>query len=128
MEERLFRPVFLSSELLLSLLDVETRTTVMIRKLPRKLTHGDLARMVDLTGEVNYDLLYVPVDIDRGCNRGYAFLCFRDPESCSRFKRLFASFEVPEALRGCEVVYAHVQGSEATLAYIGARRSYKVVV
>ena len=104
----------------------ETRTTLMIRKVPRRLNQADLAKMVDCTGKTNYDLIYCPVDVERCCNRGYAFLSFRDPSSCTAFKNLFAEGanrrSLPPGLRGCDVVYAHVQGSETTLQHIRSRR------
>jgi hypothetical protein len=124
--EELILPLLMSGELASLLLSEETRTTLMIRKVPRKWDTSELSRMVNLTGETNYDLLYLPVDVDRGCNRGYAFLSFRDALSCTRFKNLFVSESsrsgLPAELRCCDVVYAHVQGTEATLDHIRSRR------
>jgi len=69
-----------------------------------------------------FDLLYLPLDIDRGCNRGYAFVNFKSAELARTFFVLFQStghISIPPPIRCCDVVFARIQGKEATLRNLG---------
>jgi RNA recognition motif 2 len=106
-------------------------TTLMIRRVPRKYCDGDLSSALNASlnifskAEDCYDLLYLPLDIDRGCNRGYAFVNFTTHALAKSFFELFQVVNrssVPAALRACDVVYARIQGKEATIDNILKKR------
>ena len=102
---------------------LESRTTLMIKKVPRKYTLEILRREVDevLACTNTYDLLYLPVDSAKMTNRGYAFINFTSPESVAVFVRAFRSREWCELNRRNKVAviqWAYVQGRDATLAHI----------
>ena len=48
------------------------RTTLMIRRVPRRYSLDDFSQIIDLLPGIkgNYDLLYLPVDLERSSNRG----------------------------------------------------------
>lgn len=101
----------------------ETRTTLMIKKVPRKYTLEILRREVDevLACTNTYDLLYLPVDSAKMTNRGYAFINFASAKSLAVFVRAFRSREWSELNRRSKVAviqWAYVQGRDATLAHI----------
>ena len=125
-------PVCLSAEQTACLLGVKpvsqltsevfSPTTVMIRRIPRKYSHNDIKVAVheclniSNQGDPCYDLIYLPMDVDRGCNRGYAFINFVSSEAASMFFNLFQSSERPGNVLGfCEVVFARIQGKQATM-------------
>lgn len=59
---------------------METRTTVMLQRLPYHLTEWDMCRELDALGFASkYDAVAVPRNQKRGQNLGYAFVNFVDP-------------------------------------------------
>jgi hypothetical protein len=106
----------------------ESRTTLMIKKVPRKYTLDILRREVNevLACRNPYDLLYLPVDSAKMTNRGYAFINFTAPESVAVFVRAFRRREWAELNRRSKVAviqWAYVQGRDATLAHINTEVS-----
>ena len=99
-------------------------TTLMLRRLPRRLRAYELANAINSIQMLNdqFDLLYVPEDAGRGLNRGYAFANFVNPKDADLFADLINRGEVT-ILRGCEAVFAHQQGREATLSRILENRN-----
>ena len=101
----------------------ESRTTVMMRKVPRRLNHEELFTFLDqhtagLCGEIEF--MYLPRDLVRRSNRGFCFINFRShkgvavlasllqqrrlPDDCQLTRSL------PEPLWNCQLYYANVQG------------------
>jgi hypothetical protein len=101
----------------------EVRTTLMIKRIPRKYTM-DLLRD-EINGVLGdrglYDLLYLPVDSAKMTNRGYAFINFIDTQGVETFVRLFSGREwedLNKRNKTALVCWANVQGRDATLAHI----------
>ena len=64
--------VSVPSEIEASKVEQPERTTLMIRRVPRRYSLDDFSRIIDLLPGIkgNYDLLYLPVDLERSSNRG----------------------------------------------------------
>ena len=98
---------------------LDPRTTVMIRKVPRGLTHEDLETLLDcetpgLTGAVEF--LYLPRDVARRSNRGFCFVNFHSPINVGTLASLLQRKQgLPEVLWKCQLYYANIQGSGETL-------------
>ena len=93
------------------------RTTVMMRKIPRRLTHEELLTLLDrqtpgLEGQVEF--LYLPRDVARRSNRGFCFVNFHSPRGVGRLASLLdrqsTTALLPEPLAKCQLFYANVQG------------------
>lgn len=102
---------------------LELRTTLMIKKVPRKYSLDTLRHEIDsvLTVGGCYDLLYLPVDSAKMTNRGYAFINFISPKWVDSFVRGFkdrAWSELNRRNKTAAVHWAYVQGRDATLAHI----------
>lgn len=96
----------------------DTRTTFMIRRLPRYLSSDQLEVLVQSTGLLDdaYDLLYVPIFTGKAhANRGYAFINFRSPQLGALFVSI-VKYSIDTALSKqlskCDIVYAHIQGKD----------------
>lgn len=57
----------------------DRRTTIMIRHIPNKYTEEMLLKRIDRLHKGTYDFFYLPLDLNNGCNIGYAFINFVDP-------------------------------------------------
>ena len=95
---------------------LETRSTFMIRRLPRFLTADQLVSLLASPGllDGSYDLLYVPVFTGKNhANRGYAFINFKSAELGALFLSIVqcsTDSDLSKSLYKCDIVYAHVQG------------------
>ena len=101
----------------------ETRTTLMIKKVPRKYTLEILRREIDevLATSGCYDLLYLPVDSAKMTNRGYAFINFTSAVHVETFVLAFMHrpwTELNKRSKTAVMYWANVQGRDATLAHI----------
>ncbi|KAF4698158.1 hypothetical protein FOZ63_013550 [Perkinsus olseni] len=120
--------------------DSERRTTVMIKKIPRRFTVSTLRDLIEKECPAlqngGYDLLYLPVDTAKVANRGYAFINFTTPRYLLVFTLVFQGYEwFPQRKRrteglnntkACEIYFAHIQGKEATIRSVdptGSKRS-----
>lgn len=96
----------------------DTRTTFMIRRLPRYLSSDQLESLVQSTGLLDdaYDLLYVPIFTGKAhANRGYAFMNFRTPHLGALFVSIVkfsVDTHLSQQLAKCDIVYAHIQGKD----------------
>lgn len=117
---------FVNVEELLS--GIETRTTFMIRRLPRYISVEQLQHLIASTGILNdaLDLIYVPVFTGKAhANRGYAFLNFKSPAVGALFMSIIrnnTSTELAFHLCRCDIVYAHIQSRELMLANLSRMR------
>lgn len=65
-------------------------TTMMLRNIPHKYTQEALVLEIDETGfRGMYDFLYLPMDVQKRSNLGYAFVNFRLPQDAANFGRSF---------------------------------------
>ncbi|KAJ8482382.1 hypothetical protein ONZ45_g14974 [Pleurotus djamor] len=94
---------------------MDTRTTVMIRNIPNKMTDRHLIGYIDSVRPRRIDFLYLRMDFKNGCNVGYAFVNFITVGDLVEFAKaklgrkwnMFASEKV------LEMSYADYQGKEA---------------
>jgi RNA recognition motif 2 len=132
------QPLFLSKSEFDALLNSDAgsheKTTVMLRKVPRKLAHPGLVRIINslVSKKLEHhqmtditDLVYLPLDVERNCNRGYAFINFVNEEFAKIFMEETQNEETLRLhkLSGCSSVYAHVQGKQETLNKISKTSS-----
>ncbi|KAF4719489.1 hypothetical protein FOZ62_016272, partial [Perkinsus olseni] len=77
----------------------DKRTTVMIKRIPRRYTvamlRDEIDRRCPALRNGGYDLLYLPVDTAKVANRGYAFINFRSPKHVLVFASAFQNYEWP---------------------------------
>jgi hypothetical protein len=96
----------------------DSRTTFMIRRLPRYLDVDQLQILIESTGllDDSYDLLYVPIFTGKAhANRGYAFINFKTPKLGGLFLSIIkysSDSPISKQLSKCDIVYAHVQGRD----------------
>lgn len=89
-------------------------TTVMLRNIPNKYTRAGL--LVALTDQgfdpATCNNLYLPMDLESGCNLGYAFLNFVTHGHALEFKGRFDGCRLPSSgsRKVCSVVWANKQG------------------
>ncbi|KAL0956522.1 hypothetical protein HGRIS_002663 [Hohenbuehelia grisea] len=65
----------------------DTRTTVMIRNIPNKMTDSDLVAFIDAVCPRRIDFLYLRMDFSNSCNVGYAFVNFITVEDLLLFAK-----------------------------------------
>jgi hypothetical protein len=100
----------------------DTRTTFMIRRLPRYLSAEQLFSLLNRSGYLknSVDLIYVPVFTGKAhANRGYAFINFNSPQLGALFMTVVchsSETELSKQLGRCDIVYAHIQSKDAMLA------------
>lgn len=100
----------------------DSRTTFMIRRLPRYLSCDQLLNLLNRSGYLkdSVDLIYVPVFTGKAhANRGYAFVNFKSPHLGALFMtvvRHSSETELSKQLGRCDIVYAHIQSKEGMLA------------
>jgi len=95
--------------------EVDKRTTLMFRNLPKSYNRTDLLRILDEEGfQRTYCFIYVPTDFKSFSGFGYAFVAFHHHEDAVRAKVHFQGYdwEEPSAL-SCDVAWSGaVQGRE----------------
>jgi len=71
----------------------DRRTTLMMSNLPNDYTRDMLVQMLDKEGFAGcYDFVYLPMDFERGCGLGYAFVNMVDASFVAMFKRCFDAY------------------------------------
>jgi len=99
-------------------------TTVMLRNIPNNYTRSMLLQKLSLKFRGAFDFLYLPMDFESCCNMGYAFINFRNVETCERFMNDFDGVECRVCLPGfnsakvCRVTHARVQGLEGNIRHL----------
>ncbi|KAJ8696755.1 hypothetical protein PTI98_006598 [Pleurotus ostreatus] len=94
---------------------LDTRTTVMIRNIPNKMTNDDLIAYIDSVCPRRIDFLYLRMDFSNGCNVGYAFVNFIAVEDLMTFAkaRLGQKWNMFSSEKILEMSYADYQGKES---------------
>ena len=89
-------------------------TTVMLRNIPNKYTRAALLVALSEHGfdPATCNNLYLPMDMESGCNLGYAFLNFITHGHALEFKGRFDGCRLPSSgsRKICSVVWANKQG------------------
>jgi len=102
-----------------------TCTTAMLRNVPPRYTQAKFMREINGSGYLGlYDFLYLPMDMRRRTNRGFAFVNFNTPEITQSFHRAFHGNNLPlfPSEKPLEVIPADIQGFEANAShYIAAK-------
>lgn len=65
--------------------EMDRRTTVMVKNIPNKYTIQLLKDLIDKNHANSYDFLYLPIDFKNKCNMGYAFINFVEPGLIVKF-------------------------------------------
>jgi len=90
----------------------DARTTIMIRHIPNKYTEDMLLDRINRHHEGRYDFFYLPLDLNNGCNIGYAFINFVDPLFIVPFYQDLnnQSWETFNSEKICQIAYGRLQG------------------
>ncbi|EJD52674.1 hypothetical protein AURDEDRAFT_55427 [Auricularia subglabra TFB-10046 SS5] len=93
----------------------DTRTTVMIKNIPNKMTDKNL---IDFINEVCFrriDFLYLRMDFMNNCNVGYAFVNFMSVHDLLDFAKakLGVKWNMCSSQKVLQMTYANYQGKEA---------------
>lgn len=84
----------------------------MIRHIPNKYTEDMLLERINRHHEGCYDFFYLPLDLNNGCNIGYAFINFIDPVYIVPFYQDLnnQSWETFNSEKICQIAYGRIQG------------------
>ena len=95
----------------------ERRTTLMLKNVGYALTQEGLLATIERRHRGAFDYLYLPMDFERGQNRGFAFVNFITPRGVPNFYEEFHGHPLTEssANRRVEIIFADVQGKEENL-------------
>ncbi|KAF5370759.1 hypothetical protein D9758_002010 [Tetrapyrgos nigripes] len=93
----------------------DTRTTIMIKNIPNKMTDKDLVTYINKVIPRRIDFLYLRMDFSNGCNVGYAFVNFITVQDLLTFakKRLGHKWNMFSSEKVLQMSYANYQGKEA---------------
>ncbi|KAF8633336.1 hypothetical protein AX17_004508 [Amanita inopinata Kibby_2008] len=93
----------------------DTRTTVMIKNIPNKMSDKDLINFIDKVCPRRIDFLYLRMDFQNGCNVGYAFVNFIHVQDLLTFakKKLGEKWNMFSSEKVLQMSYANYQGKEA---------------
>ncbi|MCQ2819482.1 MAG: hypothetical protein MJ252_19640 [archaeon] len=91
--------------------EVDQRTTIMIKNIPRKISQKYLIMLFNETYEDEFNFFYLPIDFSKGINVGYAFMNFRN---CRKIIQFYLEYnEKPWPFNKktkCYISYARIQG------------------
>lgn len=87
-----------------------TGTTLMLRNVPVSWNQEDLLDFVDNSFFGSYDFLFLPVDLERDGNVGYAFVNFCSPQVAEKCRAAFDQQVLQGQATPLEVTFATVQG------------------
>lgn len=84
----------------------------MIRHIPNKYTEEMLLKRIDRLHKGRYDFFYLPLDLNNGCNIGYAFINFVDPVYIVPFflDMNNQSWENFNSEKICQIAFGRIQG------------------
>ncbi|KAJ7703102.1 hypothetical protein B0H17DRAFT_1127438 [Mycena rosella] len=93
----------------------DTRTTVMIKNIPNKMSDKDLMAYIGGVCARKIDFLYLRMDFQNGCNVGYAFVNFINVQDLLRFAKakLGEKWNMFSSEKVLQMSYANYQGKEA---------------
>ncbi|KAJ7647239.1 RNA recognition motif 2-domain-containing protein [Roridomyces roridus] len=93
----------------------DTRTTVMIKNIPNKMSDRDLMTYIGNVCPRKIDFLYLRMDFKNGCNVGYAFVNFISVQDLLQFAKakLGEKWNMFSSEKVLQMSYANYQGKEA---------------
>ncbi|RXW16780.1 hypothetical protein EST38_g9084 [Candolleomyces aberdarensis] len=93
----------------------DTRTTVMIKNIPNKMSDKELITYINKVCPRRIDFLYLRMDFANGCNVGYAFVNFIEAQDLLKFAkaRLGEKWNMFSSEKVLQMSYANYQGKEA---------------
>ncbi|KAG5648520.1 hypothetical protein DXG03_003131 [Asterophora parasitica] len=93
----------------------DTRTTVMIKNIPNKMSDKDLIAFIGKVCSRKIDFMYLRMDFQNGCNVGYAFVNFITVGDLLHFakKKLGERWNMFSSEKVLQMSYANYQGKEA---------------
>jgi len=96
---------------------LDTRTTVMIKNIPNKMSDKDLMSFIAEVCPRRIDFMYLRMDFQNGCNVGYAFVNFISVEDLLHFTRakLGVKWNMYSSEKVLQMCYANYQGKEALI-------------
>lgn len=100
-------------------LNLDTRTTIMIKNIPNKYTQAMLLQAIDVNQADTYDFFYMPIDFKNKCNVGYAFINFLSHSQIPDFYSEFEGkrWERFNSEKICALAYARIQGKVALIQH-----------
>mmetsp|Transcript_14270 Transcript_14270/g.26904 ORF Transcript_14270/g.26904 Transcript_14270/m.26904 type:complete len:373 (+) Transcript_14270:280-1398(+) len=100
-------------------LNLDPRTTIMIKNIPNKYTQAMLLQSVDVNHAETYDFFYMPIDFKNKCNVGYAFINFLSHTHIIDFYNEFEGkrWERFNSEKICALAYARIQGKAALIQH-----------
>ncbi|KAH9942348.1 RNA recognition motif 2-domain-containing protein [Epithele typhae] len=93
----------------------DTRTTVMIKNIPNKMTDKDLKAFIDKVCPRRIDFMYLRMDFQNGCNVGYAFVNFITVQDLLHFAKtqIGVKWNMYSSEKTLHMCYATYQGKES---------------
>ncbi|RDX50115.1 hypothetical protein OH76DRAFT_1349761 [Lentinus brumalis] len=94
---------------------MDTRTTVMIKNIPNKMSDKDLKSFIDRVCPRRIDFMYLRMDFQNGCNVGYAFVNFITVQDLLHFARtqIGVKWNMYSSEKTLQMCYATYQGKES---------------
>ncbi|KAI0365617.1 hypothetical protein BV20DRAFT_721398 [Pilatotrama ljubarskyi] len=94
---------------------VDTRTTVMIKNIPNKMSDKDLFNFINRVCPRRFDFMYLRMDFQNGCNVGYAFVNFITVQDLLHFAKtqLGVKWNMYSSEKVLQMCYATYQGKES---------------
>ncbi|KAF8313093.1 hypothetical protein DL93DRAFT_2059297 [Clavulina sp. PMI_390] len=94
---------------------LDTRTTVMLKNVPNKMTAQDLQKFIQNVVPNSLDFLYLRIDFANHCNVGYAFVNFIDTADLLKFCQacLGKKWNLFQSEKVLQMCYATYQGKDA---------------
>ncbi|KAI0633340.1 RNA recognition motif 2-domain-containing protein [Trametes polyzona] len=94
---------------------VDTRTTVMIKNIPNKMSDKDLFEFINRVCPRRFDFMYLRMDFKNGCNVGYAFVNFITVQDLLHFAKtqLGVKWNMYSSEKVLQMCYATYQGKES---------------
>lgn len=95
----------------------EDKTTVMIKNIPNRYKKDTMLELINKGFSGTYDFFYLPIDLERDANVGYAFVNFKASKTIRQFYARFSGLKWTSlnSDKVCDVSYARIQGLEACL-------------
>ena len=108
---------------------IDKRTTLIIRNIPNKYTMQLLLEEINLHFYGKYDIIYLPLDFEKGKNLGYGFINFIDPIHIMYFYDEFIGkkWNNFNSEKKCQLAYAKIQGKNEILKYIYKKNNMNMI-